>query len=124
MRTYLMQSSSALIELVKTAVRNWIDLLTIEFTSKGILHDFTIGCIPATKKKLNVNGTEIKDKDTNDAVKKQWLDLPKQNAAEKKLKSKLKAIVIRKAKDTANKDLEIYKDPEIIEACKEGGHKA
>ena len=86
MRTYLVQSSSALIELPKTAVRDWIDLLTIEFTGKGILHDFTTSCIPATKKKLNVNGAEIKDKATNDeALNKQWKEFPKQNAADKKL---------------------------------------
>ena len=89
MRTYLVKSSSELLELSKTAVRHWIDLLTIEFTSKGILHDFTTTCIPASKKKLNINGAEIKDKATNDEnFKKQWRETPKHNATDKRLKNR------------------------------------
>ena len=62
MRTYLVESSAALIDEPKTDVCDWIDLLTKEFTSKGILHDFTNASIPASKKKLSVNRAEIRDK--------------------------------------------------------------
>ena len=50
-----------------------------------------------------------------------WRDTKKDAAADKKLKTTLRAIVVKKGKDSANKDLEIWKDPEIQEACKSQG---
>ena len=58
--------------------------------------------MPASKKKLAVNGAEIKDKSSGD----------------KEIKAEFK-----KAKDSANKELEIYKNPDIIEACKKEGQE-
>ena len=67
--------------------------------------------------KKSSTSMEIKDK-SDDVLKKQWQEMKKENAADKKLKNMLKAIVIRNAKEATNKDLDIYKDPEIMEACK------
>ena len=41
-------------------------LLTTEFTTRGILSDYTTSIVPASKKKLAVNGAEIKDKSSSD----------------------------------------------------------
>ena len=124
MRTYLVQSSSVLIDEPKMDIPEWIELLTKEFKSKGILHDYTSTNIPSSKKKLGVNGAEVKDKPSNeDELTKQWRSSPKDYKTETRLKIKLKKIAEQKAKDAANKDLEIWKDTEIMEACNEEGKK-
>ena len=64
------------------------------------------------------NGVEVKDKGD---FKNIWKDAKKYFAADKKLKTSLRAIVANKAKDSANKDLEIYKDKDIQEACRSQG---
>ena len=66
MKTYLVKTSSKLIDKPTTSVRDWTETLTTEFESKGILHYYT----------------------------------------------------------NANKDIEIWKDPEIQDACKSQGKKA
>ena len=77
--------------------------------------------IPASKKKFSVNEVEVKDTgDFKEIQKSEKKDF----AADKKLKTSLKAIVANKVKDSANKDLEIYKDKDIQEACKNHGQKA
>ena len=62
MRTYLLQSSSAALSDISLLIDipEWMELLTKEFTSKGILHDYTSANIPASKKELNVNGVTMK----------------------------------------------------------------
>ena len=71
-------------------IPKWMELLTKEYTSKGILHDYTSANIPASKKKLNVNGAEAKDKPTDDdEVISQWKKAKKPNSVETKVKKKI-----------------------------------
>ena len=46
-----------------SSVRNWSTAVAKQFETKGLLHEFTNVPIPASKKKLNINGVEVKDKE-------------------------------------------------------------
>ena len=80
-----------------------------------MLHEYTNIPIPASKKKLNINGLEVKDKKD---FSLQWRELKKDYPTDKKLKTSFGTIVVTKAKDPANKNVEIYKDKDIQAACK------
>ena len=77
--------------------------------------------IPASKKK-NVNGAEVIDTTAgNDEINNQFRKQRKPVVADNKAKQNLKKIAEEKAKNQDNKDLEVFKDPDIMETCRKEG---
>ena len=75
------------------------------------------------QKKLDVNEATIKTDTNENPITKPWMEHPKENKTDAQLRTELKAIATRKAKDEANKDLEIWKDTEITAAVKKTGFR-
>lgn len=66
MKTFLLQSSVAAMTDISLLIDipDWMALLITEFTTRGILSDYNTLIVPLSKKRLAVNGVEIKDKST------------------------------------------------------------
>ena len=125
-KNFILQSSGAAMTDISLLIDipDWMALLTTEFTNKGILSDYTSSIVPASKKKLAINGAEIKDKSLGEnEVTAQWKKTKKHFIVDEKFKKTLKKIAEEKAKESANKELEIYKNPDIMEACRKEGHR-
>ena len=101
MRTFLLQSCAAALTDISLLIDipEWMELLTTEFITRGILSDYTTSIVSASKKKLAVNRAEIKDKSSGDKeMKAEFKKAKKPSIVDEKIKKTLKKIAEEKAK--------------------------
>lgn len=124
MKNYICQTTSDILSDFEKLVdvSDFMDSLTEEFTRKGNISDYKTYWIPACKKKLTVNETNVKEEKKEDTkapndLKKEFQKIKKSATVENKLKEKLNKIEVKIAEDPAFKDKDVYFHPDIKEAC-------